>query len=81
MKQKYVVCFTDLQIKWDYPFVLRSQEQLDRFSGGLLDVQSMEKHDLEGTGPKRALMIDGKVAYRTDELARWMSNNADYLDK
>jgi hypothetical protein len=64
--------FKALVDAWPAPLVARSQKQLDRFSGGLLNAKTLANHDSLGTGPKGKVRIGNKVAYPKLALAEWL---------
>ena len=69
--------FKSLADNWSSPLVARSQDQLDRFSGGLLNAKTLANHDSLGTGPKERVRIGNKVAYPKQSLADWLRDRAE----
>ncbi|OPZ90195.1 MAG: hypothetical protein BWY74_02416 [Firmicutes bacterium ADurb.Bin419] len=76
------VDFDQLKRNWPYPYVVRSQTQLNKFSGGILLEYNMKSLDIKGKGPKGKITINGneKVAYTLDGLIEWMKENIKDLD-
>ena len=59
---------------WFAPFVER--QQVNKFSGGLLDPRTMANHDSAGTGPAGRIKIGRKVIYPVQELITWLEQKA-----
>jgi len=78
--RKFKLDFQILKKKWPYPYVARTQEQLDRFSGGILNARCLELHGSLGTGPTEVFTVEGQVAYTVDSLIEWMEQNIESLD-
>jgi hypothetical protein len=57
---------------WQAPLVARSQQALDKFSGGLLNSRTLANEDCKGTGPRGRVKCGRKVAYPVDSLTEWM---------
>lgn len=62
----------ELAEAWSSPLVARSQQQLDRFSGGILNARTLANADSLGTGPVGRVKIGRKVAYPVNSLIEWM---------
>ncbi len=69
--------FDELVKRWPSPLVAR--EEVERFSGGILHPRTMSNLDSKMEGPKGRIRIGRKIAYSTDELARWMRERAELL--
>jgi hypothetical protein len=63
---------TTLADNWPSQLVARTQQQLDKFSGGLLNARTLANADCLGTGPKNRVRIGRKVAYPVQSLVDWM---------
>lgn len=59
---------TTLADSWPAPLVSRNQQQLDKFSGGILNARTLANADCLGTGPKGRVRVGRKVAYPVDSL-------------
>ncbi|MCI5158165.1 MAG: hypothetical protein D3906_06930 [Candidatus Electrothrix sp. AUS1_2] len=59
---------------WHAPFVER--QQVNKFSGGLLDPRTMANHDSAGTGPAGRIKIGRKVIYPVQDLITWLEGKA-----
>lgn len=68
--------FKALADAWPAPVVARTKEQLDRFSGGLLNPKDLANRDSLGTGPEGKIKLGRKVAYEKYALAEWMNQRA-----
>jgi len=69
--------FQELAQRWSSPLVARNQEQLDRFSGGILNARSLANADSLGIGPKERIKIGRKVAYPVDALIEWLEQKQE----
>ena len=72
MSKTEVYDFNKLAAAWNSPLVARSQHQLDKFSGGILNARTLANADCLGTGPKGRVRVGRKVAYSVDSLIEWM---------
>ena len=72
MSKTEVYDFNKLAAAWSSPLVARSQHQLDKFSGGILNARTLANADCLGTGPKGRVRVGRKVAYPVDSLIEWM---------
>jgi hypothetical protein len=68
---------TTLADNWPSKLVARNQQQLDRFSGGILNSRSLANADSLGTGPKGRIRIGRKVAYPVQSLIAWMQEKRE----
>ena len=68
---------TTLADNWSSPLVARTQQQLDKFSGGILNARSLANADCLGTGPKGRVRIGRKVAYPVNSLISWMQQKRE----
>ena len=72
--------FQELARRWHSPIVVRSQVQLDKFSGGLLNARTLANEDSLGTGPDQRIRVGRKIAYPVDSLIRWIEQRSDIFD-
>jgi hypothetical protein len=63
---------TTLADNWPSPLVARNQQQLDKFSGGILNARTLANEDSLGTGPKGRVKCGRKIAYPVMSLVDWM---------
>jgi hypothetical protein len=63
---------TTLADNWSSDLISRDQQQLDSFSGGILNARTLANVDSLGTGPKGRVKIGRKVAYPVHSLVEWM---------
>ncbi len=59
---------------WPSPIVVRSK--VPEFSGGLLNPRTLANHDSKGTGPRGKIRCGRLIAYRVEELVRWIEERA-----
>lgn len=71
---------TTLAENWPSPLVARDQQQLDRFSGGILNARTLANADCLGTGPKGRVRIGRKVAYPVESLIQWMMDKTEVVN-
>lgn len=72
MQKSLTFDLNTLADNWPSPLVARNQQQLDKFSGGILNARTLANEDSLGTGPKCRINIGRKVAYPVDSLVEWM---------
>ena len=72
--------FQELARRWSPPIVVRSQAQLDKFSGGLLNARTLANEDSQGTGPDQRIRVGRKIAYPVDSLIRWIEQKSDIYE-
>jgi hypothetical protein len=72
---------SEMARRWTSPYVVRSQKDLDRFAGGLLNARYMSNLDSQGKGPKGRIRIGKKVAYPTQNLIEWMEERGVKCDE
>jgi len=60
---------------WPGPLVARSK--VAEFSGGLLNPRTLANHDSAGTGPEGKIKIGRLIAYRKEDLVRWIEARAE----
>lgn len=66
--------FQKLADAWGAPLVMR--RDIGRFSGGALHPRTMANRDALGTGIPGRIVIEGKVAYPTSEVIRYLEELA-----
>ena len=70
---------SEMAIRWPAPWVVRSQKELDKFSGGILNARTMSNLDSQGRGPKGRIKVGKKVAYKVESLIEWMQDKSEQL--
>ena len=68
---------TELANSWPSPLVARTQHQLDKFSGGILNARTLANEDSLGTGPKDRVKVGRKVAYPVKSLIAYMQGKME----
>jgi len=66
---------SEMAKEWGGPLVARSR--VADFSGGLLNPRTLANHDSKGTGPRGKIRCGRLIAYRVEELVRWMEERAE----
>ncbi len=66
----------ELAENWPSRVVARTQEDLDKFSGGILNARTLANLDSQGRGPKGRIKIGRRVAYPVRALVKWMEERA-----
>lgn len=77
MMQNDLSILRALAEKWPSPFV--SREEVGRFSGGILHPRTMANLDCLGKGPAGRVRVGRKVAYRVDDLVKWLEERSERL--
>lgn len=72
------VALSSLADKWPSSFVAR--EKVGEFSGGILNPRTMANLDSLGIGPKGRIRISRKIAYKVEELCRWLESRSEELE-
>jgi hypothetical protein len=62
---------------WPSALVARTQHQLDKFSGGILNARTLANEDSLGTGPKDRVKVGRKVAYPVKSLIAYMQGKME----
>ena len=57
---------------WKAPIVLR--RDIAKFSFGLVTARSLQTLDSRGQGIVKSITINGKVAYTTDSVLKWLES-------
>lgn len=66
--------FQSLADKWPSAFVAR--QEIQRFSGGIINGKYIANLDSQGAGPSGRVRIGRKIAYPVNELVRWLESRA-----
>lgn len=67
----------DMKRHWSSGIVAR--QKMSEFTGGLISAGHMANLDKQGLGPDRRLRIGRKVAYRVDDLIKWLESKMEVI--
>ena len=67
--------FQSLADSWPSPVVAR--QELEKFSGGILNPKTIANLDSQKKGPAGRIRIGRKIAYPVSSLISWMENRAE----
>lgn len=59
-----------------WPSIIVSRDEVERFSGGVLNLKTMANLDSTGKGPKGRFRVGRKICYPVDSLCRWMEDRS-----
>ncbi len=62
--------FTELASKW--PSTIVSRDQIENFSGGLMNPRTLANLDCLGKGPRGRFRLGRKVAYPVSSVIEWL---------
>ena len=63
--------------KWPSPVVAR--DQVDRFSGGIINPRYLANLDSQGRGPGGRFRVGRKIAYPVAEFITWLESRSTGL--
>jgi hypothetical protein len=69
---------SSLAVKWDSPFVAR--QEVEKFSGGIINVKYLANLDCQGLGPKGRIRIGRKIAYPVSSVIEWLESRAKVIE-
>ncbi len=64
--------------KWPSPFVAR--EEINKFSGGILNQKYLANLDSQGKGPEGRIRIGRKIAYPVVSLIAWLESRTELVE-
>ena len=77
MKTSQTPNLSRLANSWPSPFVAR--QELEKFSGGILNPKTIANLDSQKKGPAGRIRIGRKIAYPVSSLISWMENRAEVV--
>ena len=69
--------FQSLADSWPSPVVAR--QELEKFSGGILNPKTIANLDSQGKGPAGRIRIGRKIAYTASSLCEFLEQRAEVL--
>jgi hypothetical protein len=69
--------FSELAAKWPSAFVARTE--IEKFTGGLVNVKTLSNRDSQGTGPSGRIRCGRKVVYPVNEFIKWLENRSEVI--
>jgi len=69
--------FSELAAKWPSAFVARTE--IERFTGGLVNVKTLANRDSQGTGPAGRIRCGRKVVYPVQNFIQWLEERSEEI--
>ena len=69
--------FQGLADKW--PSAVVARQEIQRFSGGIINSKYIANLDSQGEGPKGCVRIGRKIAYPVAEVVRWLEDRSELI--
>ena len=73
-QQRIVYDFSKLRQCWASSIV--SRDQIERFTGGVINRRTLANLDSKGEGPARRFMVGRKVVYPVESVCDWLADRA-----
>jgi hypothetical protein len=70
--------FSSLAAKWPSPFIAR--QEVEKFTGGIINVKYLANLDCQGLGPKGRIRIGRKIAYPVQSIVEWIESRSKVVD-
>ena len=64
-------------LAWRWPSSIVARGEIEKFSGGIINRQTLANLDSAGKGPSGRIRIGRKIAYPVAEVIKWMESRAE----
>jgi hypothetical protein len=77
MSETIAPSLSQLADKWPSRFV--AQEEVDRFTGGIITQKYLANLDSQGKGPTGRIRVGRKISYPVSNLIEWLESRAEVV--